>query len=100
DHLDAEVDAAVVDRRDVAAGEREQVAHALVLQSLRDKVSAVSGLFHRRPRKSSGKTHLPGRAAGAANRGEHLSGWRSYDLVADDYGRATEPQTGAAVRDL
>src|SRR5205807_1146554 len=87
-----EVDAPVVDRRNVAAGEREQVADALVLQRLRDKVSAVSGLFHRRRPRGRGPDNPSVDAPARAN---HLSDWRSYDSVAEIY----EPHRGSAVTD-
>src|SRR5206468_8165989 len=97
DDLDAEVDAPVVDRCDVSAREREQVPHPLVLQRLRDKVTAVLGFFHNRNRPPKDEqVNLRERSGARASRPD----WRSYDVVAPDWERVGNPQTEPAARDL
>ena len=68
DDVDALRAAAVVDREQVAAGEREQLAHAVGLQAPRDQPAAVQGLWSLRPRSSWRGNLPPGRGVRAASR--------------------------------
>jgi ubiquinone/menaquinone biosynthesis C-methylase UbiE len=79
------------------AGQREEVPNPLSLQRLRDKVSAVSGLFQRRDPggKSGGYRNSP--ADDHANRGQD---WRGYDAIAETYERVFSHVTGTIARDL
>src|SRR5439155_18573790 len=101
-HLDPEVDTAVIDGRDVSAGEREQVRNALVLQSLRDKLSAMSRLFHHQPRRRSDGMVPAGSRGNATSPLARTveTDWRAYDLVAEVYERVHAPRTAHVARDL